>query len=77
MDALRGISGDGETYPATHGIAEVVRSRDAEIIQYGGDVSDTSLPLIGVGLVGLVARPMTAGIDQDEPMLRLQRFDIA
>src|SRR6516162_7752253 len=77
MDPLGGIPGNGETNPASHGIPEVVRSGKVEIIQDCGDVLDISLPVIGVGLVGLVACPMTTCVDQDEPILRLQRFHVS
>lgn len=48
-----------------------------DIIQDCGDVFDIPLPIVGVGLMGLVACPMTASVDQDEPITRLQRFHIS
>src|SRR5215471_2153144 len=77
VDSLRSISSYGETNLASHRVAEVVGSGNIEIIQDSGDVGDAALPVIGIGLVGLVARTMATGVDQNEPIVRLQPVDIS
>jgi hypothetical protein len=50
---------------------------NGEIIKYGHDIDRDVLEAVGLGLMRFIARPVPSSIDQDEPLLVLERLDIA
>jgi hypothetical protein len=67
----------GKAVLAPHREAKVVGGDNGEVIEHGHDVSDDVLETVSLGFMGLIARPVPAGIDQNEPVLVLERLDIA
>jgi hypothetical protein len=54
-----------------------MRSNDFQVIQDGGYVRNISRPLIGFEFMGFIACAMATGVDQDQPIFRLQAVDVA
>src|SRR5215831_11634461 len=77
MDVFKGILRHCKGNPSIHRIAKEMRTGDLQVSQYCDYIAGIALRLIGFRLIGLVTRTVAAGIDKDQPVIRLQTVDIA
>src|SRR5437773_6260219 len=77
IDALGRILRHAEPDPAAHRIAPEMRFREIERVEHGGDIGDPPIKAVRTRIVRLVALAVTAPVDQDQPIVGLERIDIA
>src|SRR5205809_886428 len=54
-----------------------MRLREIESVEHGGDIGDPPIKAVRCGIVRFVALAVTAPVDQDQPIVGLERIDIA
>src|SRR6516225_10246238 len=76
MDVFKGMLRHRKGDPPAHRVPEEMGAGNAEVGQHRDDIRRIGFRLIGLRFIWLVARTMPAGIDQDQPIIRLQTVDI-
>jgi len=76
VDPLGGLLGQGNPNHTTHRVAPERCRRELQVIQHGEDVIDHHRPDISSTIVRLVALTMLTSVDQDDPVVRLQRVHV-